>query len=398
MAANTFAPIVRVSDSLRRVSTLPKNARIAVVGAGAFGVWSALHLLRAGFKVTLIDAWGPGNSRSSSGDETRVIRSTYGANEFYFDLNARSVELFQNLSESVGRPLFVNSGALWFCYQEKTPVVDDSIPFARRHHKEYVYLTPAELGKRFPQTYKEDLHHAYFDPFAGYALARECCAAVLERFTIEGGDYIQAWVQPGTIRQSTLQGLLLSNGQSITADMYLFASGSWLGQLFPDVLSQLITCTRQEVYYFGVPREVAHDFDSMPVWVDVDGKNFYYGIPGNARRGFKLGVDIRGPAFNPTTDERTPDPLILEAARKFIDHRFPELKNAPLVESRVCPYENSPDGNFVFDHHPEASNCWFLGGGSGHGFKHGPALGELVANIFKEGSAIPSLFHSVTRN
>ena len=133
------------------------------------------------------------------------------------------------------------------------------------------------------------------------------------------------------------------------------------------------------MYYLGVPQDQSVEYDSLPVWVDVDGKDFYYGIPGNAQRGFKIGVDRRGEKFNPTTSDRIPNAEVLAHARAFIAHRFPGLKNAPLVESRVCPYENSPDGNFVFEKHPDADNVIVLGGGSGHGFKHGPALGEWVA-------------------
>jgi glycine/D-amino acid oxidase-like deaminating enzyme len=128
------------------------------------------------------------------------------------------------------------------------------------------------------------------------------------------------------------------------------------------------------------------------VWIDADGKDFYYGIPGNSFRGFKIGVDKRGEVFDPTDGDRTIKEQVLQDARKFIAHRFPGLTQAPLIENRVCPYENSPDGNFLFDHHPEAKNVFFLGGGSGHGFKHGPSLGELVMNCLKGTSKIPGHF------
>jgi glycine/D-amino acid oxidase-like deaminating enzyme len=247
---------------------------------------------------------------------------------------------------------------------------------------EYEYLTRAELEKKYPIVNTSDLHHAWFDPFGGYLKAREACQAVQEAFCKAGGEFIQAHVLPGEIQSGKLHGLRLSNGMNVKSDTYLFACGSWMGQLFPKVLGNVITCTKQEVYYFGPPKEQAQAFESAPVWVDVDGNDFYYGIPGNAHRGFKIGVDIRGERFDPTTGDHTSNPKVLADARKFIGHRFPGLKNAPLVESRVCPYENSPDGNFIFETHPDADNLWFLGGGSGHGFKHGPALGELVSLVF----------------
>ncbi len=379
MAANTFAPPATFLQP--NLDILPTSAHAVVVGAGAFGGWSALSLLRKGLKVILVDAWGPGNSRSSSGDETRVIRSTYGSNPFYFDMNVRALELWKENEQRWNKKLFHNTGVLWFCYEERTPVVDDSRPFAKRHGMDYEYIPLDDLRRRYPLVNTQDLHHGWLDPFGGFLKARESCIAVNEAFVREGGTFIQAFVSIGEIQSGALTRIRLSDGSILHADAYLFACGSWLGQLFPEVLGKVITCSKQEAYYFGVPKNESRAYDAMPVWVDVDGKDFYYGIPGNANRGFKIGVDRRGESFDPTSGERISNPDVLAHARAFITHRFPGLKNAPLVESRVCPYENSPDGNFVFEKHPEAGNVIFLGGGSGHGFKHGPALGEWVAGL-----------------
>ena len=378
---NTFAPESRNLLGINGFK-LSKGNKVTVIGAGAFGGWSSLYLLRKGFDVTLVDAWGAGNSRSSSGDETRVIRSTYGANEFYFDLNVRALSLWKENQERWNKQLFFNVGVLWFCYERDTPQLDDSIPFTKKHKQEYEYLSPDELSKRFPAVHTGDLHHAYLDPFGGYLKARESMQQVHNAFLSEGGNYIQAYVRPGSTESDRMSFIELSNGEQIKSDLFLFACGSWLGKLFPEVLGDVITCTKQEVYYFGTPKHESELYDKLPAWIDVDGKDFYYGIPGNQQRGFKIGVDKRGEIFDPTDGDRIANPNVLSNAKKFIEHRFPGLRGAPLVENRVCPYENSPDGNFIFQSHPEAANVWFLGGGSGHGFKHGPALGELVANSF----------------
>jgi glycine/D-amino acid oxidase-like deaminating enzyme len=375
---NTFSP--EQNPFLENVSlALGRSSHVAVVGAGAFGGWTALYLLRKGLKVTLIDAWGPGNSRSSSGDETRVIRSTYGDNQFYFDLNVRALTLWKENQARFGQKLFYNTGVLWLCYEEKTPLVDDSIPFAEKHGMPYRYLSRRDLATGYPVVNSNDLHHGYLDPFGGYLKAREACQAVEKAFALEGGTYHQAQALPGKISSGKMENILLSGGDTVNADAYLFACGAWLGKIFPEVLQSRITCTKQEVYYFGVPQTQAVNYENFPVWIDVDGENFYYGIPGNTYRGFKIGVDIRGENFDPTTGDRTVNTAVLSRARQFITHRFPGLTGAPLLENRVCPYENSPDGNFIFDHHPEAANVLILGGGSGHGFKHGPALGEMIA-------------------
>lgn len=392
-AQPTFAPRNnQIFQAPRQGALLDAHAHVAVVGAGVFGGWTALWLRRLGFRVTLVDAWGPGNSRASSGDETRVIRSTYGANETYFDLNVRAIELWREHQQKWDKKMFFNSGVLWFCYDEAPEMIEATLPFMKKHGLEYQYLSKTEAAQRYPHIATNDLHHLVLDPHGGYLKARESCQTVLEAFVREGGTYVNALVQPTAIENGKMTTLSLSNGTRLSADAYVFACGSWLGRLFPDVLGAIITCTKQEAYYLGVPASHTAYFDQMPAWIDLDGNDFYYGIPGNAYRGFKVGVDKRGEIFDPTDGERLANAEVLTKARAFMAHRFPALKNAPLVENRVCPYENSPDGNFILDTHPEAENCWFLGGGSGHGYKHGPALGELAADIISGKRPLENLF------
>lgn len=228
-----------------------------------------------------------------------MIRSTYGGNETYFDLNVRALELWKENQERFGKKIFFNTGVLWFCYEEKTPLVDDSLSFALNHKMNYEYLAAQEIEARYPLINTHDLHHAYFDPYGGYLKARESTQHVQEAFLKEGGNYIQSHVRIDKTNRK-MEGIFLSNGNQLQADVYLFACGAWLGELFPSVLGNIITCTKQEVYYFGNPPADSLSFESLPVWVDVDGKNYYYGIPGNAYRGFKIGVDERGEAFDPT--------------------------------------------------------------------------------------------------
>lgn len=84
--------------------------------------------------------------------------------------------------------------------------------------------------------------------------------------------------------------------------------------------------------------------------------------------------------------------------REFVGRRFPTLKNAPLLEARVCQYENTSNGDFLIDRHPDFDNVWLVGGGSGHGFKHGPALGEYVAARVTEGGPVEPRFTLATKD
>jgi glycine/D-amino acid oxidase-like deaminating enzyme len=151
-----------------------------------------------------------------------------------------------------------------------------------------------------------------------------------------------------------------------------------------------MTPTRQEVFFFGTPAgDIRFNEEHLPTWMD-GGKQQFFGVPGNHWRGFKIADDARGPVIDPSTMEREISLEKLSAARDYMKLRFPELADAPLLESRVCQYENSSDHNFILDRHPEAKNIWIVGGGSGHGFKHGPVLGEMVRDAVLETKAPPS--------
>jgi glycine/D-amino acid oxidase-like deaminating enzyme len=377
----TFAPPVVASTSAKVPPwpVLQAGQRVVVVGAGAFGGWTALFLQRAGFKVSLVDTWGAGNSRSSSGDETRVSRSTYGANGLYFRLNVRAQYLWKSFEKALGQAFFYQSGALWCCYRSSEPFIEASKIFMEEHGLAYRYLSIEEAQRKFPLLSTDGLDHLVFDPSAGYLLARSACMAVKSLFVKEGGQYIQQMVS----RPDHVQGVIqLADGSRLNADAFIFACGPWLGQLFPDLAQgRLVSTSRQEVYYFGTPPGMSAQFEDLPVWIDWDpDEDFYYGIPASGHRGFKVANDLRGEEIDPDQLHRVPSEEGISKARQFLTRRFPALASMPVVESRVCQYENSSDGNLIFDRHPSRADLWLLGGGSGHGYKHGPALGELVAD------------------
>jgi glycine/D-amino acid oxidase-like deaminating enzyme len=384
--------------SVARVLTgrTPRPSRVVVIGAGAFGGWTALSLLRRGAKVTLLDAWGPGNSRASSGGETRVIRSTYGPDAIYVRMAARSLELWRENEKRWDRHLYQRTGALWMVGSKNDGYEKSALPVLRDLGVAFEEITPAEAAKRYPQIRMDRIEWAIVEKDAGYLTARLACAAVMEGFVAEGGEYRQASVTPAAITGGRLTGVTLSEGTRLEADAYVFACGPWLGKIFPDLLGEVIRPTRQEVFFFGTPAgDARFSEDAFPVWIDR-GEKIWYGIPGNRWRGFKIADDTRGPAFDPTSGERVPSAEGLRAARDYLGFRFPALKESPLLEARVCQYENSTDQNFIVDRHPLAENAWILGGGSGHGFKHGPALGELAAaNILGQKPVEP--FFSLSR-
>jgi glycine/D-amino acid oxidase-like deaminating enzyme len=342
-------------------------------------------------RVTLVDAWGPGNSRASSGGETRVIRAVYNGVPVYTQMVARAFTLWREAEQRWNHQVYHRTGAVWMA------APDDS--YARRSIEPMKAvgltveeLTPAEAARRFPQMGFRDVRTVFVEPEAGFLTARVACELVRETFVKEGGEYRQAWVRPGAVSAGRLTRLTLSDGTAIDADRFVFACGPWMGKVFPDVVGRRIVATRQEVFFFGTPAgDTRFDAPAQPVWVHL-GQRLVYGLPNYERRGLKIADDTAGEEVDPTTLDRTPSAAGLARARAMLRERFPAMAGAPLVEARVCQYEASTDGHYLIDRHPGLDNVWLVGGGSGHGFKMGPALGEHVAALVEGRAAIDPLF------
>lgn len=356
--------------------------RVVVVGAGAFGGWTALMLRRAGATVTLVDAWGPGHARASSAGETRVLRGTYGDRAVYTRMAARAMQLWREHDARAQRTFFHRIGALWIFSGDQS-FGDKSMEPMREVGLPVTWMEPDEARRRWPQMDFQGVTRVLWEPEAGYALARRACEHVVETFVAEGGTYRVAQVAPIAASGAPLRQVTLEGGDTIDADQFVFACGPWLGTLFPDVVGRRIRPSRQESFYFGTPAGDTRWLPpQLPVWLDY-GAHLYYGIPGNAHRGFKVADDTYGPTFDPTHGDRAHTPEMLAEARAFLRRRFPAIAEAPLLGSEVCQYELTADTHFLIDGHPGAPNVWLVGGGSGHGFKMGPALGEYVAALVR---------------
>ena len=384
---------VSAALALSCVRTRP-SPHVIVVGAGAFGGWTALHLLRRGARVTLLEAWGPGNGLASSGGETRVIRATYGPDRIYVELVARAFELWKEHERRTGRRLLYPVGVLWLVSPDDA-YERAALPIVRAAGLAIDEWTVAGAAERYPQINFQDVSWVIHEPDSGYLTARLACETVLDAFVAEGGEYRQSAARVDE-SGGEVRGVTLDDGSNLTADRYVFACGPWLATVLPNAIGARIRPTRQEVFYFGTPAgDPRFEEDRLPVWID-NGSPLFYGIPGNGSRGFKLADDTRGPDFDPTTGDRTPSAEGVRAARAYLARRFPALANAPLLTGRVCQYENSPDGHYIVDRLPSAPNAWVVGGGSGHGFKVGPALGEMVSGLVLD-DRDPPVFFSLTR-
>jgi monomeric sarcosine oxidase len=368
---------------------------VVVVGAGVFGSWVAHWLQLAGRRVALLEAYGPGNARASSGGQTRVIRMGYGDQEIYTRWSMRSLELWKGVVGPIGRPsIFQESGVLWMARGED-PLTMKSLATLKRLNVVHQRLDRAELERRWPQIDFGPITWAIYEPDSGFLVAFHAVQAVVEMAEASGVEYLQEAVVPPE-GKGRLTAVTTRSGKKLSAGTFVFACGPWLPKVFPDLLGDRIFPTRQEVFYFGVPPgDSRFRGPAMPVWVDFGEE--IYGIPDFKGRGFKIAPDRHGPAFDPDTGVRVITPETLAKVKEFVARRFPALKDAPLVGSEVCQYENTSNGDFLIDRHPERDNVWLVGGGSGHGFKHGPAVGEYVAERILQGGAVETRFSFATK-
>jgi sarcosine oxidase len=352
---------------------------VAVIGAGVFGAWIVHELQRAGRRAILVDAYGPANSRSSSGGESRIIRMGYGVDEIYTRWSQHSLPRWQELCIRTSQPLFHRTGVLWIA-RGNDSYAAASLDVMTRCGVSLESIGPQELRPRYPQiTFDED-SRGILEPESGVLMARRAVHAVIAQARVLGVEYLAEAALPPAAGAARLDWLGTASGGRIHAGEFIFACGPWLPKLFPALLGNRIFISRQEVYFFGAPPgDTRFASPALPTWLFLgDG---IYGMPDLESRGLKISLDRHGPPADPDSAERSITPSVLTEVRHTLAFRFPALRDAPLVDARVCQYENTSSGDFLVDRHPDFNNVWLVGGGSGHGFKHGPAMGEYVADL-----------------
>ncbi len=372
---------------------------VVIVGAGVFGAWTALHFARRDKRVLLLDAYGPGNARASSAGESRIIRMGYGADEIYTRWSQKSLTQWKEFFGFTRPGLFRETGVLWLGAEGDARVRDTAATLTRCGVA-FEEMDRATLKRRYPQICFDGIATGLLEPESGVLMARRAVAALVEDAIIRGVEYrvaeVVAPVAGGGAGSGELKSVTTRGGEEIEAESFVFACGAWLGKIFPDVLGERIFPTRQEIYFLGVPAgDTRFSPAALPTFLFQGDET--YGMPDLEGRGFKIALDRHGVRVDPDTQSRIVTEAAAEEVRSYVGRRFPGLRGAPIVETRVCQYENTSNGDFLIDRHPTIGNLWFVGGGSGHGFKHGPAVGEYVAGRILDGATGEQRFSLETK-
>ena len=358
---------------------MKKTCDFAIIGAGVFGAWTAHFLRQSGASVALLDAYGPANSRASSGGETRVIRMGYGPDELYTRWVMRSLPMWRDFAARTGREIFRQTGVLWLS-NDADAYLKSLCSVLAQVGVEREELTAKEIAQRWPQLRFNDVTWGVLEPSSGLLLAREAVQTLVKELARNGLAYIPFSATPPSGRDGKLEAIQSSAGESVSAGTFVFCCGPWLPKIFPELLGDRIFPTRQEVFFLGTPAGSADFLPSrMPVWLHRTHPGLPYALPDIEGRGFKIAFDRHGERFDPDTDARVVTESSIARLREYLQQHISALMHAPIVETRVCQYENTWNGDFLIDRHPEFENVWIAGGGSGHGFKHGPALGEYLS-------------------
>jgi sarcosine oxidase len=349
---------------------------VVVVGAGSFGASLAWWLARSGQTVTLVDQFEPGDARASSGGETRLLRCSHGLERDYSAMARRARSLWRELEAESGDDLLVECGVAWFGRAEdgwdaasEATLSELDIPVER--------LDVAETASLYPSFRGDDLAFVLLEPEAGVLRAQRCVRALARQAQAHGATVVRGRARPDGASA------VLEDSTRLEGDAVVWACGAWLAALFPALVSLEVTV--QELLFF----DGGEGWSGRPAWVDYDGA--MYGTADVDGLGFKAALDVEGPPLDP--DAELPEPAISEpVVREYLERRFPALADAPLAGARCCRYELTPDSHFIAAPHPVHPDVWLVGGGSGHGFKHGPALAERLGSAIAGGAALPDRF------
>jgi sarcosine oxidase len=339
-----------------------------VVGAGVSGAAIARALTLRGWDVTIVEQYAPGTVRSASGGDTRLLRMSHGAVEWYTRSAWAARSAWIELQERTGTRIWEPVGLAWFAHGE------DGFERQSRDLLESLdipveWLSPDDARGLFPSLRTDDLTGVLYEPAAGVLHARRATQLLVDEAVARGAELAPGRVLPA---------------EAPRADVVVWACGAWLPGLFPHEVD--VRISRRDVFFFGADAS----WRDTPGFCDYDGG--FYGHGELAGLGVKVASDADGAEIDPDTVERLPDAERERDARTYAAHRFPGLAGAPVIGSRVCQYDLTSDTHLIVDRHPEHDSWWLIGGGSGHSFKHGPAFGEYVADCV-EGRREPEHFH-----
>lgn len=355
---------------------------IAIIGAGVMGAAAACELAQSGARVALIDQTARlPNPRAASTDHSKIFRFAY-PDALYTRLAVDALSGWRAIEEAMNTRLLTPAGLL-LTGQAASTFESDTAATLRALGLDAEMMTNRETAARFPQFNPAAFVYAAFDPSGAITYAERAVLAMIELARQRGASVIESMRVVG-IEQAAGAGvkIITETGEAVEAGRALIASGPWTRRLLPFLEDQLVT-TRQEVVYFE-PRANREAFTVGRFPIFIDFASGFYGFPIHHANAIKIGNHHRGSPVEMGDETPVGDDFIARCRDFFADF-IPALADAEVRETRVCVYNNTADEDFIIDWHRGIENVLIVTGFSGHGFKFGPVIGRISAELLLTG-------------
>ncbi|MEW6208619.1 MAG: N-methyl-L-tryptophan oxidase [Acidobacteriota bacterium] len=348
---------------------------ICIIGGGVMGASAACEVARCGATVALIDQAALPNPRAASVDHSKVFRFSY-PDPLYVRMAVESKRLWRAIEDETRSHLLTETGLLLIGRDQPSFEIRccDTL---RSLDLEAEMLDSNETAKRFPQFDKEAFRYSVFDPSGAILHAEKSVRALIDAARRLGVSVIENQRVMG-IRE----GEVIAQGTRVACGQVMVASGPWTRRLLPEIADKLFT-TRQEVFYFEPQQPDDYEIGRFPVFIEL-GSGFY-GFPVHHRGAMKIANHNKGERIDADLRDETIDEKSVEHCREFFSRFIPGLADARLRETRVCVYNNTADDDFIIDWHQRLKSVLIVTGFSGHGFKFGPLVGRIAADLLARG-------------
>lgn len=360
---------------------------VAIVGAGVMGAAAACELAREGASVALVDQSAMPNPRAASVDHSKVFRFAY-PDPLYVKLAVDALKRWREIESETATRLLTQTGAMLIGKREPS-FETECYEALRSLGLESEKLDSRQASARFPQFNSSAFAYAVYDP-SGAILHAETAVRALIGLARQRGVEIVEGERVIEVKQAvgSRVSTITESGQEIECERAMIASGPWSRTLLP-LLEDKLTTTRQELVYFEPRPEqsnsshLSFDPNKFPIFLELE--SGFYGFPIHHAGAMKIANHHKGAEVDPNSAEEEVGEDFIERCRAFFSEFIPGLADARVREARVCIYNNTPDDDFIIDWHPQLDGVLVVTGFSGHGFKFGPTIGRIVAELLMTG-------------
>jgi glycine/D-amino acid oxidase-like deaminating enzyme len=355
-------------------------SRIAIAGAGAFGLAAALALARRGHSVLVADPGPVPHPDASSTDTSKVVRMDYGSDAFYTDLAARAIEGWRAWNALWGEDVYRETGILLLTHGswDETGFERRSYELLRSRGVPVERLDGAEIASRFPALRGSPYRDGYLNPRGGWVASAKAVALLAAEASAAGVEIVRGRIAR-VERGADGPALRLDSDEIVRADAVVVAAGAWTPWLVPETRG-FLRATGQPVVHFAPADPTPFDGSRCPVWCGGIADTGWYGFPVGPTGTVKIGHHGPGRPFV-AGDRLAVTEAERERTERFVRTSLPALAGSPVVTTRLCLYCDSPDGDFLIAPVPGPPGLFVAAGGSGHGFKFAPVLGPVVADV-----------------